>query len=397
MRKYILLVSAVYLPEPVVSARLSADLYDALLDAGKAVRVLHPHPTRPNGFRFDENHIVGADEIIVDSYTCPKSSLLGRFRESISFGQATRKYIEQHHDEIETIYGNTWPLFGQYYLAKAADKYQIPFYIHIHDIYPESYGSKMPRLLGMMINKTFLPIDKYVLKKAEGIICISPSMIAYLSKSRGIDVSKFSLVRNWQEDKAYIESYQPLAKKRKDYHIMYLGSINPTANVTLIIKAFGRLDHSQFRLSILGNGPDKDNCMTMVEQAGLRVSFGTVAPEQVAEVQGTADVLVLCLQKGVAKTATPSKLTAYMLSGRPVIACVDIDSDCASIIQESGCGLVVEPDNEVALSDAIQDLSHKNVEKLNEMGQAGFDYAVNHLSKERNLSKLTNLITQEKK
>ena len=99
----------------------------------------------------------------------------------------------------------------------------------------------------------------------------------------------------------------------------------------------------------------------------------------------------------MAKTATPSKLTAYMLSGRPIIASVDFDSDCANIIKEAGCGLVVEPDNEIALSNAIHELSQKSVEELNEMGKAAFDYAVEHLSKERNLSILTNLITQERK
>lgn len=392
----VLVVSCVFPPEPVVSARLSDDIFKALKKEGFGVKVLHPKATRPNGYQFDESITICLDEVVANSYTCPESSLFGRFKESYSFGKATEKYIKQHHQEIEAIYANTWPLFGQYYLAKTAKKYCIPYYIHIQDIYPESYCYKMPRVLGIVLHKALLPIDKYVLRNAKAVIAISPSMIPFLSETRGVDASKFTLVRNWQDDRSYIEVYKPITTKGEDCHIMYLGSINPTANVALIIKACKKLDPTKIRLSIIGNGPEKENCMSLAEQVGLKVSFNTVGPEQVAEVQGTAGVLVLCLKKGVAKTATPSKLTAYMLSGRPIIASVDLDSDCANIINEAGCGLVVEPDDEDALCNAIQELSQKSIEELNEMGKAAFDYAVAHLSKERNLSILTNLITQEK-
>lgn len=395
--KSVLLVSCVFPPEPVVSARLSDDIYKALKEEGIGIKVFHPKATRPNGYQFDESITIGSDEIVSDSFTCPESTLFGRFKESFSFGKATARYIQQYHQEIDSIYANTWPLFGQYYLAKAAKKYGIPYYMHIQDIYPESYCYKMPKVLGYILRRLLLPMDKYVLKNAGGIIVISPSMIPFLSASRGVEASKFTLVRNWQDDSIYIEAYKPIDKKANYCHIMYLGSINPTANVSLIIKACEKMNPTQYRLSIIGNGPDKDNCITLAAQLQVKAQFDTVGPEQVAAKQGTADVLVLCLKTGVARTAMPSKLTAYMLSGRPVIASVDLDSDCANIIKEAGCGIVVEPDNEAALSSAIQELSQKSIEKLNEMGKAAFDYAVAYLSKERNLSILTNLITREEK
>ncbi len=394
MRK-VLIVSCVFPPEPVVSASLSYDIANKIHKCGCSVVVLTPRPSRPENYKFPEfKEQLPCEQVVLESFVCPKSRLFGRFRESYSFGKATAQYIKRHHQEIDVIYANTWPLFGQYFLAKAAKEYGIPYYIHIQDIYPESYCYKMPKVLGVLLHKVILPIDKYVLRNAKGVIAISPYMISYLSASRGVDASKFTLVRNWQDDKAYIETYRPIAKKDKECHIMYLGSINPTANVGLIIKACETLDKTQYRLSIIGSGPEKDNCMSLAEQAGLKVSFNTVAPDQVAEIQGTADLLVLCLKTGVAKTATPSKLTAYMFSGRPIIASVDLDSDCANIINEAGCGIVVEPDNETALSNAIKELGLKSVEELNKMGKAAFDYAVAHLSKDRNLAILTNLITQ---
>lgn len=49
MDKYILIFSAVSPPEPIVSAKLSMDLYNALKGKGQEVKVLHSAPTRPYG------------------------------------------------------------------------------------------------------------------------------------------------------------------------------------------------------------------------------------------------------------------------------------------------------------------------------------------------------------
>lgn len=393
--KFILIVSAVYPPEPVVSGRLSEDLYYALKDRGCPVKVLHPKPTRPNGFNFFKEFQCGDYEIIVDSYTCPQSSLTGRLRESCSFGRACEKYIEEKKDDILKIYANTWPLFGQYYLAKAAKRNGIPYFVHIQDVYPESYCSKIPELLGKLLYTALLPIDKYVMRYSAGVIGISPSMISYLSDSRGIEKSKFTLVRNWQDDRQYVEKYKPLEKNSDVNKIMYVGSINPTANIPLIVNAVNKLDRSKYHLSVIGNGPDKDKCVKLAEQLCLDVSFETILPEEVAKRQSEADVLVLCLKKGVAKTATPSKLTAYMLSGRPIVASVDLDSDCASIIKDANCGIVVAPDDIQELSSAIKELTEKSKDELNKMGKASFEYAIANLSKERNLGILSNLLTKQ--
>ena len=122
----ILIVTALYPPEPVVSANISSDLNAVLAERGYVVKVFHPKPTRPNGFLFNKYHTPANNEIIAESFTSPKSSLFGRLKESISFGRATSRYIEKHYRNIGVIYANTWPLFGQFYLMKAAKKYGIP-------------------------------------------------------------------------------------------------------------------------------------------------------------------------------------------------------------------------------------------------------------------------------
>lgn len=389
----ILIVSSVFPPEPVVSAMMSYDIAMRLCALGNKVVVVTPSPSRPLNYVFkEEKKVFPFEHIVLDSYTYPESHIIGRTRESISFGKAVARFISEYPDSIDCIYANTWPLFSQLAIARSAKKKAIPFYIHEQDVYPESYCFKIPGLLGRLLYKVLIPIDKYVQWHARGLIVISPAMIDTLSQTRKVKKEKYTLVRNWQEDQRFINAYRPVNDNDTGCHFMYLGSINPTANVTMIIEAFATITTPKCKMSIIGNGPEKSHCEEVAKVVGVDISFGSVNPDLVAEKQRSADVLVLCLKKGVAKTATPSKLTAYMLTGRPIIASVDFDSDCANIINEAKCGIVVEPDNVDALGDAMQTMANTSIEEKNIKGRKAFDYAVKHLSKEQNLKILANIL-----
>ena len=392
----ILIVSCVFPPEPVVSATLSLDIVEKLCALGKDVVIVCPRPSRPLNYVFDNSKKNHPFELkVLDSYVYPESKIIGRARESYSFGKAVERFIKDYPHPIDAIYANTWALFSQRSTAKSAQKRGIPFFIHEQDIYPESYCTKLPQWLGTTLYKLLLPIDTYVQRSAVKIFAISPAMIPHLSKTRKIAPERYVLVRNWQDDTTFISNYKPLSKKGNVCEIMYLGNINPTANVTMIVRAVSKLDRNKFHLSIIGNGPDKEICQKMDEEAGTGISFGAVAPSEVAAKQSEADILVLCLKKGVAQTATPSKLTAYMLTGRPIVASVDPDSDCAEIIRSTGSGIVVKPDNEDLLREAIVNLSEMPEATLRQMGASAFAYAKARLSKEGNLKIITDIIITE--
>jgi glycosyltransferase involved in cell wall biosynthesis len=117
-----------------------------------------------------------------------------------------------------------------------------------------------------------------------------------------------------------------------------------------------------------------------------------VSPDEVPELQSKADVLILPLKKGIAQTATPSKLTAYLLSAKPVIACVEDNTDVADIIKEGECGIIVPPEEIDLLKDAMEEICKLPKEKILQMGLNSREYALKELSKEVNLTKLTGLI-----
>lgn len=388
---YILIISAVFPPEPVVSARLSMDLYTALKGLGYMVKVIHPIPSRPLGFIFDykASDWPNDDEVIVDSYICPRSSLFGRTRESISFGNACAKFINSHCGEILLVYNGAWPLFGQLSVARTCVKHNIRFITPVQDVYPESFSNKLPSVLGGIVKRLFMPMDKYILSHSDRIHVISGKMMNYLSTTRSLPIEKFVVVMNWQDERDFVDYLQNNHTKQgaHPFTFMYMGNIGPVAGVDLLIDAFNHLNIEDTRLVIAGSGSMKKQ---LVEKAkgNNRIIFREVPNGKVPEIQAQADVMLLPIKKGAASSSIPSKLPAYMFSAKPIIGSMDLDSDTANAIKNAECGSVVEAENEELLSSMMKAMFEKNQIELESLGENGQRYALEHFSKKKNLDRL---------
>lgn len=388
----ILIASALFPPEPVVSANIAYDLASRLAEDHEVV-VISPAPTRPCGMEFDNPPVFSSfKHYQLESYTHPQSAVIGRFRESYSLGLHIKCFIEEHHKDIEVVYANVWPLFAQRAVAEICKKHKIPFIIHVQDIYPESLTNKIP-FLGGILRRLILPVDKRVLSTADLVVAISNQMKNELATTRAIARDKIKVVRNWQNDDFFqnVEKDMTVTSKSDNkFTFLYLGSISPTAGVELLIRAFHKADLSTAKLIIAGSGSDKEKCMELAKSYRQDVSFVNAQPEQVASIQAQADILLLPLRKGVAATALPSKMTAYMLSGKPILASVDQPSEIASIIKDNQCGWVTSPGNIDELSQSMQNAYSSSKEELEQFSANSISFAKLNLSKKVNLSLLAN-------
>lgn len=395
MKKKILIISAVFPPEQVTSAFLNYDLAHKLAKEYD-VTVLRPQPTRPIGAKFESVEVVDRSfkTILVDSCTHPQSELIGRFKESNDFGRKSVEYIEKHLNEIDFIYNDGWQLFGLYRVAKVCKKYGIPYMVPIQDIYPECLftNKSYPRVVKWMIRTILLPIDRYYQKHATCVRTISDEMRDYLSETRGVPKENYLVVNNWQNDEDFLKDYPAREKDGKSV-FAYVGSINGHANVDLMIKAFvkANIENAEFR--IYGGGNKKDYCVNLVKELGAKnIIFDMVSRDKVAYVQSQADVLVLALPTGNGNLCLPSKLTSYMLSGKPVLASVDQDSSTKRIIEGNSCGMAVVPDSEDDLIKAFQKLAASSREELDTMVMNSREYALKELTRNVNLNKVVNKI-----
>lgn len=372
---------------------MNCDLAEKLAETYDVI-VLTPTPSRPIGFAFSSLKKVGRyKQIVLDSYTHPKSEMMGRLKESYSFGKKTVEYIKTHHDEIDFVYNDGWQFVGLYLVAKACVKFRIPYIVPIQDIYPESVLTKLPQnaVIQSVVKALLSPIDRYYIRHAAKVRTISNGMARYLSDTRHVAFDAFLVVANWQNEDGF-EEYYPKEDDGK-LRFMFAGNNSRQANVDLIINAFidARLENAE--LHVMGGGNAKEYCQQLAkERGGNNVFFNPIPEGKVPEAQSKGDIMVLALKAGTGKLGIPSKMVAYMLSGKPVIASVETDSDTAEIIKKGDCGYVVSPDNRQQLASAFSYYSNMNKSRIDEQGRNSLLYARKELSKNSNLMKVVNSI-----
>ena len=397
--KNILIISAVFPPEPIVSALLSRDIAEELAKNNNVV-VICPQPSRPENFIFENDKIYknNYNVIRLNSYKCPSFNIIGRMRESFSFGLHSIKYSKKNFKQIDCIYVNSWPLLSQYLIVKTAKKFNIPCVMHVQDIYPESLLNKIP-IGKSLVSKLLLPVDRYTLKNSSSIIVISENMKRILVNTRKLFFEKVTVIPNWQNEEKFI-SFNTL--KNKDVFdltdsltFMYLGNNGPLAGVETLINSFFKASIPNSKLIIAGSGSKKKVCIDLVNKlAANNIEFISVPENMVPFVQDKADVLLLPVKKNGAMSSIPSKLPAYMFSAKTILGSLDLESDTAKAIKDSGCGIVVEPENEIELINAMIEVSKWSKSIRVEKGTAGFNYAILNFSKESNLNKVISVIQE---
>jgi colanic acid biosynthesis glycosyl transferase WcaI len=106
-----------------------------------------------------------------------------------------------------------------------------------------------------------------------------------------------------------------------------------------------------------GDGVGRGELVRQCE--GLKnVRFMTLQPmEKLNELLGLADIHVLPQRADAADLVLPSKLSGMLASGRPVIATAKSNTELGMVLEGSGAGELVEPEDAKQLSRAIRRLA----------------------------------------
>lgn len=141
--------------------------------------------------------------------------------------------------------------------------------------------------------------------------------------------------------------------------IVYTGAVyhahyDAFHNLLVAIQQIGR---PEIRLHLYTEQHPKD--LERENICGPVVYHPQLALSQIVEVQGRADILFLPLAFNspipeVIKTSAPGKMGEYMASGRPILVHAPGDSFLSWYFKKHGCGLVVDRNDPLELSRAIQ-------------------------------------------
>jgi len=102
--------------------------------------------------------------------------------------------------------------------------------------------------------------------------------------------------------------------------------------------------------------------------------------DRLNELLNSADIHLLPQRASAADLVMPSRLSAMLASGRPVIATADAGTQVAQVVE--GRGLAVPAEDATALHAAVLDLAD-NEDLRTCLGRAAREYAVKHLGKQQ--------------
>lgn len=405
----VVIVSAVYPPEPLVSATMGRDLAVHLVEKGLSATVLCPQPSRPTS--ADYSHLMNSFKPVVTfeddievvrlpSFTAPHSGVLSRARESYSFGRHACRYLKKQQEHPGVIYVNAWPLLSQSLVARYARSYKIPMVLQIMDIYPESLLIKLPPIFRKIVETPLQKLDRWTARNAEKIVVISDNMSETYLHHRKIPQEKVVTINIWQDEGLFEQLPSSQAGcnhygvPHNRFTFLYLGNIGPVAGVDYLIRTFHYAAIENTQLLIVGDGSVKSRLEEMVTRLRIDHVRFISDPEtnNVPLIQSMANVCLLPLKRGAGMSSIPSKLAAYMFSAKPVLAAVDENSDTAHAILKAKGGWVSEPENIEKLAAKMKEIVSLSNLELEKIGQNGREYGFRNFNKSRGVSRLAEII-----
>jgi glycosyltransferase involved in cell wall biosynthesis len=320
--------------------------------------------------------------------------------ESFSFGWHACNYLADHLQDVDVVYANTWPLLGQALVARLCSRRRVPLVLHIQDVYPESLLGRLSGLSRRIVRAPLTALDRWTARQAKSVVVISENMQRTYVEDRGLPQERVATIFDWQDESRFVnlpDRTDVCARHgvpAERFTFVYLGNIGPVAGVELLIKAFGEASAGNAQLLIVGEGSNKARCMSVASDLRLAtVRFlSCPTPFDAPILQTMAHVCLLPLRRGAGMSSIPSKLMAYLLSAKPVLATVDSESDTARCIQEAKCGWVGEPEDVGQLALKMAEVARLPLSVLQQMGQCGRSYGLEHFSRAEGVRRLAAVI-----
>jgi colanic acid biosynthesis glycosyl transferase WcaI len=164
---------------------------------------------------------------------------------------------------------------------------------------------------------------------------------------------------------------------------MFAGTMGVMQGLDSVLKAAEHLLEKQptIQFVLVGGGVERDRLRRAAAERHLtNVTFlERQPPEAMGAILALADVLLVHLKDTpLFRMTLPSKLQACMAVGKPIL--LGMRGDAARIIEASGAGEVVEPENPSAIAQAVLKLAMVSEAEKERMGLQGRAYYRQHMS-----------------
>jgi colanic acid biosynthesis glycosyl transferase WcaI len=406
----ILYISQYFPPEMGAPAARASELARHWAEAGHEVSVLTGFPNHPTGvvppeWRTRLRHLFYRERVgRVDVFRTwlwplPNRKAHERMRNYASFciSAALRGMTLPRPDVIISSSPQLLVGLSGWWISFTR---QVPFVFEVRDLWPESLTAVGVGDENSLLHHVLAAIAKFLYERSDRIVVVTPAFREHLMRHWRVPEEKIAIVENGVET----DLFAPASSASNDalrrdlgaegkFLASYIGTMGNAHGLETLLTSAAQLQHNRNVLFLLlGEGAEKERIKTLAQSRGLtNVRFLDQQPrEKIPAFISASDACLVLLKKTeVFKTVIPTKMLEFMSCARPVI--LGVDGQARQILEEAGAGIVIEPENAVALVAAISQLS-SNRELGTAMGEKGREHILRNFSRHRTAEKYLALL-----
>ncbi len=267
---------------------------------------------------------------------------------------------------------------------------RVPFVFEVRDLWPESLAAVGASGEGSLLHRVLGAVAGFLYRHADRIVVVAPPFIDHLTRYWNVPARKISLIANGVETGLFrldpaAAGLRAQLQLENRFLICYIGTLGNAHGLETLLEAAEELQTvlPEAMFLLIGDGAEKERIASLAAARKLtNVRFLDQQPrDRIPAYISAADVCLVMLRKSeLFKTVIPTKLLEYMACERSSL--VAVDGQARQIVEESGAGVFVEPENSKALVQAAIALA-RQPERRKQMGANGREYVLQRYSREK--------------
>ena len=305
--------------------------------------------------------------------TQDKSALLRRGLSFVGFS-AVAAWMGSRGADVDAVLALSPPLTLPLAGIAIARQRKAPLVFNVQDIYPDVAVE-----LGVLSHPRLIDIahrlERFCYERADAVTVLGEDLQSNVA-AKTSDPEKVRVIPNFVDTELIRPTDRENSYRREfglenKIVVMYAGNVGLSQSLDLVLDAAAALAYDDDLVFVI-NGQGAQRPRLEERAAGLgNVRFIDTQPvERLPEVLAAADLHIVTLKRGLARSSVPSKTYSILAAGRPLIASVDEGSEVARVVERAGAGVAVPPEDAEAFTKAIRSLIDAP-EELERMGNAG--------------------------
>jgi colanic acid biosynthesis glycosyl transferase WcaI len=400
----LIFVNRFFFPDHSATSQILSDLAFHLAAAGRDVHIVTSTQTYD-----DAKATLPVSEIIngvhvhrVPSTGFGRSGLLGRSIDYLSFYRSTWQCLVALAQPGDMIVAKTDPPLTSIIALAAARRKGARLVNWLQDIYPETATELgVPLMRGPLV-AMLIALRNRSLRHAEATVVIG-GLMGRKVELLGAPPARVRVIPNWCNDgdiRPIAQSENPLRQAwglAGKFVLGYSGNLGRAHEFQTVLAAAKLLRNDpHIAFLMIGGGKRFDELARAVKEEGLTSSFRFMPYQEQKMVRyslAVADLHWLSLNPKLEGLLVPSKLYGIAAAGKPIIVIADKRGEIAPLVEQYGCGVVIEPGDSVGLTDALRSLSNAP-ETVSEMGRKARTMLDMHFTRKKALERWNELLHQ---